>query len=167
MWTCYPPMHFSVHIIAHILQKQLLWPKANTFFFFCSWKQRLVCELCKARDSTSPGDKTRTCSLFTAAISFDLAAVCRLDRGDLQCYHFITIWSKMDCLRSKEQAFLEYNVAIKPHKGGGWRGKLVNTTPRKKLLQMTMNFKNRRKHFCPKQQPIKSDFYFFLNEWAE
>lgn len=131
MWTCYPPMHFSVHIIAHILQKQLLWPKANTFlFFFCFWKQRLVCELCKARDSTSPGDKTRTCSLFTAAISFDLAAVCRLDRGDLQCYHFITIWSKMDCLRSKAQAFLEYNVAIKPHKVGGWRGETCqhNTT---------------------------------------
>lgn len=32
MWTCYPPMHFSVHIMAHILQKQLVWPRANSIF---------------------------------------------------------------------------------------------------------------------------------------
>lgn len=95
MWTCYPPMHFSVHIMAHILQKQLLWPRANSIFF-SFWKQRPVCEPRKARDSTTPGDKTRARSLFTAVISFSLAAVCTLDPRELQCYHFIRIWSKMD-----------------------------------------------------------------------
>lgn len=32
MWTCYTPMHFSVHIMAHIFQKQLVWPPANSIF---------------------------------------------------------------------------------------------------------------------------------------
>ena len=32
MWTYYPPMRFSVHIMANILQKQLVWPQANSTF---------------------------------------------------------------------------------------------------------------------------------------
>lgn len=72
------------------------------FSFFSSWKQRLVCEPRKARDSTMPGDKTRTPSLFTAVISFNLAAVCAPDRWDLHCYHFISMWSKLDYSSGQE-----------------------------------------------------------------
>lgn len=102
MWTCNPPMHFSVHIIAHILQKQLVWPRANSSFFR-TWKQRIVCEPCRARDSTTPGDKTRTCSLFRAVISFNLAAAFSLDHRDLQCYYFISIRS--DYFSGQERVF--------------------------------------------------------------
>ena len=83
------------------------------FNFFSSWKQRLVCEPRKARESTMPGDKTRTRSLFTAVISLSLAVVCTLDHRDLQCYHFISARSTTDCFSgSRAYAFREFNVTV-------------------------------------------------------
>lgn len=38
LWTCCTPMQFSVHIIAYILQKQLLRPQANSLFSACGNK---------------------------------------------------------------------------------------------------------------------------------
>ena len=141
MWKCYPPMYFSDHIMVHILQKQMVWPQANTIFF-SSWKQRLVCKPRKARDSTTPGDKTRTRSLFTAVISFSLAAVCTLDHGDLQCYHFISIWSKIDYFSGREHVLSVSTVSQWDPEEKCFQTGLVNTTPRKrKLLRITMNLK--------------------------
>lgn len=99
--------------------------------FFSSWKQRLVCKPHKARDSTTPGDKTRTRSLFTAVISFSLAAVCTLDLGDLQCYHFISIWSKIDYFSGQEHVLSVSTVSQWDPKEKCFQTGLVNTTPRK------------------------------------
>lgn len=111
------------------------------FNFFSFWKQRLVCEPCRARDSTTPGDKTRARSLFTAVISFSLAAVCTLDQRDLQCYHFISICSKTDCFSGQEHASHEYNVAVGP-KGEIFSDRACqHNTTQEKMLQITVNLK--------------------------
>lgn len=109
--------------------------------FFSSWKQRLVCEPRKARDSTTPGDKTRTRSLFTAVISFNLAAVCALDHWDLQCYHFISMWSKADYFSGQEHMLSLSAMLLQDPKETSFQTGFVNTTPRKKILQITMNLK--------------------------
>lgn len=104
----------------------------NSFSF---WKQRLVCEPCKARDSTTPGDKTRTRSLFTAVISFSLAAVCTLDHRDLQCYHFISIWSKMDYFSGQEHMLSASTMSQLDPKEKSFQTGLVNTIPRRKYYR--------------------------------
>lgn len=118
------------------------------FDFFSFWKQRLVCELRRAKDSTTPGDKTRTWSLFTAVVSFSLAAVRTLDHGDLQCYHFISICSKMDYFPGPEHMLsMTMQLAAKEK---SFQTGLVNTTPHKKILQITVNLKTARVLY-PKQ----------------
>lgn len=108
----------------------------SQFNFFRLWKQRLVCEPCKARDSTKPGDKTRTRSLFTAVISFNLAAFRTLDRRDLQCYHFISVWSKTDYFSGQEHMLSLVKTCLLDPKESSFQTGLVNTKPCKK------NYKN-------------------------
>lgn len=96
-------MHFSVHIRAYILQNQLLWPQANSILCeiletkVCLWKlqgQRLY--------------KTRTPSLFTAVISFSLAAACSAHWTTGTLRATILLAYKL-FFRSRAYAFHEYN----------------------------------------------------------
>lgn len=80
MWTCHPPMHFSVHrtALTDYYKNKCCdnWPVFLYAFFFSFfsrfWRQRLIRETFKAKDST----KTRTPSLFTAVVFPCLAAAC-------------------------------------------------------------------------------------------
>lgn len=104
MWKCNPPMHFSVHIIASLYCKNN-WCDLRPFFNYQI--ERLACEPYKTRDSTASGDKTRTCSLFTAVISSYLTAVCTLGLRDPLSYDFISMGSKTVQLELSAYAFLE------------------------------------------------------------
>ena len=112
MWTCYTPMHFSVHIMEHILQKQLVWPPANSIFS-ASENKGLSVNL--ARPEILKRQETKQEVVLCLHQSFPLTWLHFANYWDLQCYYFISMWAKNELfLRSRAYPFLEYNVTVTP-----------------------------------------------------
>lgn len=128
MWTFNPPMHFSVHIMAHTLQKQLVWPWAN-FVFLVSGNKCLSVNL--ARDSTTPTDKTRTRSCLQQSFPLTWLQFPKWTTGTFSATILLAYGLIQLLLRSREYAFSVYNGAVGPYGKKNISAEL-NTTAYKK-----------------------------------
>lgn len=146
MWTCHPPMRFSVHrtALTDYYKNKCCdnWPVfllAFFFFFFSRfWRQRFIRETFKAKDST----KTRTPSLFTAAVFPSLAAEC-VAHWTTGTFRAAILLAFKLFFPSTACALHESTSAADPFEKSDYEKKRKET----KLYKVIMNFKRLRVFF--------------------
>lgn len=153
MWTCYPPMHFSVHIMAHILQKQLVWPRANSIFL-ASGNKGLSVNL--ARPEILQRQETKQELVLCLQQSFPLAWLqfAHWTTGTFSATILLAYGLKWTISPVKSICFPWVQCRSRTPRSSLFRQGLSTQYHAKKILQITMNSKPAR-GLSPTLWPMK------------